>query len=132
MDFVIDMKLVYNIIAIAALMVCNTILRIAVSVKIEDFDYRELLKGLLKYLLTLCGVVFFYVAGQFCPEAGLEINGELVTIDIALNILSLGLIGVYTVKCFENLRDIFSDTGLVLAKMAAKHNRAMAFRKEIK
>ena len=121
MEFNIDMGLVYNIIAVAALMICNTVLRIALSVKIGDFDKGELLRGLLKYLLTLVAVAFFYVAGEFCPEAGIEINGDMVTIDTALNMLSLGLIGVYAVKCFENLRDIFADTGLVLAKMQAKN-----------
>lgn len=128
MNFDIDFGLLYNIGAIAALMICNTILRLAVSVKIEDFDKEALKRGLLKYLLTLIGVAFFYVAGQFCPEAGVEINGELVTIDTALNVLSLGLIATYAVKCFENLKDIFSDTGLVLAKIEAKAERSTRVR----
>ena len=121
MEFNFDIGLVYNIIAVAALMVCNTILRVALSVKIGDFDADELKRGLVKYLLTLIAVAFFYAAGELCPQAGLEINGEMVTIDTALNMLSLGLISVYVIKCFDNLRDVFSDTGLVLAKMAAKN-----------
>ena len=121
MDFNFDVGLVYNILAVAALMVCNTILRIALSVKIGDFDLGELKRGLLKYLLTLVAVALFYLAGELCPEASINISGDAVTIDTALNMVALGLIAVYTVKCFENLRDVFSDTGLVLAKMQAKN-----------
>ena len=118
-----DVTLFHNILAVAALMVCNTIFRIALSVKIGDFDFDELKRGLFKYILTLAGVAFFYLAGELCPEAGVEIASEVVTIDTALNIFTLGLIGVYALKCFDNLRDIFSDTGLVLAKMAIKNGR---------
>ena len=121
MTFNFDWNLVYNILAVAALMICNTVLRLALSVKIGDFDKGELLRGLLKYLLTLIGVAFIYIAGELCPEAGIEVGGEMVTLDTALNMLALGLIATYAVKCFENLRDVFSDTGVVLAKMAAKH-----------
>jgi len=121
MRFNFDIGLLYNIAAIAALMICNTVLRIALSVKIGDFDWGELKRGLLKYLLTLVAVAFFYAAGEFCPEASITINGDPVTIDTALNIMALGLIAVYTVKCFDNLKDIFSDTGLVLAKMQMKN-----------
>lgn len=117
----IDMNLVYNIAAIAALMVCNTILRLALAVKIGDFDFGELRRGVVKYLLTLVAVAFFYVAGELCPAASITLNGETLTIDAALNMLALGLIAAYVVKCFDNLKDIFSDTDLVLAKMQAKN-----------
>ena len=117
----IDETLMYNIAAIAALMASNTILRIALSVKIGDFDFDELKRGLIKYLLTLIAVFFFYIAGQFCPDFKFEINGELVTITTALNIMSLGIIGAYVAKCVANLRDIFSDVNLVLAKMSLKN-----------
>ena len=115
-----DMKLVYNIAAIASLMVCNTILRIALSIRIGDFDWDELKKGAIKYILTLIAVAFFYLAGELCPEFQIEMNGELVTIHTALNLVSLGLIGAYAAKCFANLRDIFSDINVVQARMSLR------------
>lgn len=125
MDFNIDTGLVANIFAVAALMIANALFRVALSVKIGDFDFQELWRGLLKYLLTLIGVGLFYVAGEFCPEAGVEIAGEMVTIDTILNMVALGLIAVYTVKCFDNIKDIFRDTGIVMVERAHKANRGM-------
>ena len=125
MDFNIDTGLVANIFAVAALMLANTLFRVALSVKIGDFDVQELLRGLLKYVLTLVGVGLFYAAGEFCPEAGVEIAGEMVTIDTLLNMVALSLIAVYTVKCFDNIKDIFRDTGIVMVERAQKANRGM-------
>ena len=125
MEFNIDYGLLANICAIAALMLANTLFRIALSVKIGDFDFSELWRGLLKYVLTLVGVGLFYCAGEFCPEAGIEISGEMVTIDTILNMVALSLIAVYTVKCFDNIKDIFRDTGIVMAERAQKANRGL-------
>lgn len=124
MDFQIDMGLVANILAVAALMLANTLFRLALAVKIGDFDGSELTRGLFKYLLTLIGVALFYTAGQFCPEAGVEIGGELITIDTFLNMVALGLVAVYTVKCFDNIKDIFRDTGLVMMERAEKAGKS--------
>lgn len=124
MEFQIDMGLVANILAVAALMLANTLFRLALSVKIGDFDGHELVRGLLKYFLTLIGVALFYTAGQFAPDAGVEIAGELITIDTFLNMVALGLIGVYTVKCFDNIKDIFRDTGLVMVERAQKAGKS--------
>lgn len=125
MEFQIDYGLLANICAIAALMIANTLFRIALSVKIGDFDPQELLRGLVKYVITLIGVAAFYAAGEFCPEAGVEIAGEMVTIDTILNMVALGLIAVYTVKCFDNIKDIFRDTGVVLMERAQKAGRGL-------
>lgn len=125
MDFNIDTGLLYNIFAVAALMLANTLFRIALSVKIGDFDFQELWRGLLKYVLTLIGVGLFYCAGEFAPEAGVTIAGEIVSIDTVLNMVALGLIAVYSVKCFDNIKDIFRDTGLVMAERAQKANRGL-------
>lgn len=125
MEFQIDYGLLANICAIAALMLANTLFRLALAVKIGDFDLQELLRGLVKYVLTLIGVGLFYAAGQFCPEAGVEIAGEMVTIDTILNMVALSLIAVYTVKCFDNIKDIFRDTGIVLVERAQKVNRGL-------
>ena len=129
MEFNFDFGLLFNILAVAALMIANTVLRLAIAIKIEDFNLDELKRGLIKYGITLVGVAFFYVAGELCPNAGVEINGDLVTIDMALNLLSAGLITVYAAKCFENLRDIFADTELVMMKMAVKAERIALRRK---
>lgn len=123
MEFNFDIGLLSNIGAVAVLMIANSIFRIALAVKIGDFDWAELLRGLLKYLLTLIGVALFYIAGELCPEAGIEISGEMVTIDTALNLISLALIAVYTSKCFQNVKDIFGDTDLVLVARAQKASR---------
>ena len=77
MNFNLDYGLLSNIVAVAALMIANTIFRIALSVKIGDFDFDELKRGILKYLLTLIGVALFYVAGELCPQASIEISGEI-------------------------------------------------------
>ena len=125
MEFQIDYGLVANICAVAALMLANTLFRIALSVKIGDFDPHELGRGLVKYLITLLGVAAFYTAGEFCPEAGVEIAGEMVTIDTILNMVALSLIAVYTVKCFDNIKDIFRDTGVVLIERAQKAGKGL-------
>lgn len=125
MEFQIDYGLLSNICAVASLMLANTLFRLALAVKIGDFDVQELLRGLFKYVLTLIGVGLFYTAGQFCPEAGVEIAGEMVTIDTILNMVALSLIAVYTVKCFDNIKDIFRDTGVVLLERAQKAGRSL-------
>lgn len=125
MEFNIDYGLLTNIFAIAALMLANTLFRLALSVKIGDFDFHELWRGLLKYALTLVGVGLFYCAGEFAPEAGVEIAGEMVSIDTILNMAALSLIAVYTVKCFDNIKDIFRDVGVVIAERAQKANRGL-------
>ena len=123
MEFNIDTGLIANILAIACLMIANTLFRLALSVKIGDFDFQELWRGLIKYLFTLAGVTLFYCAGELCPEAGVEIAGETLSIDTVLNMIALALIAVYTVKCFDNIKDIFRDTGMVIAERAQKANR---------
>ena len=123
MNFNLDYGLLSNIAAVAALMIANTIFRVALSVKIGDFDFDELKRGILKYLLTLVGVALFYIAGELCPQASVEISGEMVTIDTALNLVSLALVTTYTVKCFQNVKDIFSDTDMVLAARTQRSNR---------
>lgn len=123
MNFNLDYGLLSNIVAVAALMIANTIFRVALSVKIGDFDFDELKRGILKYLLTLIGVALFYVAGELCPQASVEISGEMVTIDTALNLVSLALVTTYTVKCFQNVKDIFGDTDMVLAARTQRSSR---------
>lgn len=59
----IDFTLFYYIGAIALVMTANTYLGIVKANKYNEFDWKILKKGIIKYLLILLAVTFIFGAG---------------------------------------------------------------------
>lgn len=115
-----DTYLIKDLVIILGLMIANTIFRVGLSIKIQDFNFKQLIRGMFKGLFILLGVVIFYWSGTVASinEHTLLIQyGETqLTIPMALDTLAVALMGVYVKKCFDNLKDIFRATGVVLAE----------------
>ena len=104
----LDLSLFYYIGAIALVMIANTCLGIVKANKYNEFDWKILKKGLIKYLLILLAVTFVFGAGVLLPELEftLPVNEESVTIVQMLSVLALATLIKYLKSCYENFVEI--------------------------
>lgn len=104
----IDFTLFYYICAIALVMIANTCLGIVKANKYNEFDWKILKKGMIKYLLILLAVTFIFGAGVLLPEfeLTLPINEESVTIVQMLSVLAIATLLKYLKSCYENFAEI--------------------------
>lgn len=105
----LDLTLFYYIGAIALVMTANTLFGIAKAQKYDEFDWKILKKGMIKYLLILLGVTFVFGAGILLPEfkVTLPVIDETVTIVQMLSVVAIGILIKYTISCYENLVELF-------------------------
>ena len=103
-----DFTLFYYIAAIALVMTANTCLGIVKANKYNEFDWKILKKGMIKYLLILLAVTFIFGAGVLLPEfeLTLPINEESVTIVQMLSILAIATLLKYLKSCYENFNEL--------------------------
>lgn len=92
------------VLAIACLMLANTIITSAEKIISKEFDYKILFKGILRYLMILAGVVLIFAAGNILPS--IEIMEGLTLVNM-LEVLSLSLVIKYGIACYEALKAIF-------------------------
>ena len=104
----VDFTLFYYIAAIALVMTANTCLGIVKANKYNEFDWKILKKGMIKYLLILLAVTFIFGAGVLLPEfeLTLPINEESVTIVQMLSVLAIATLLKYLKSCYENFAAI--------------------------
>lgn len=104
-----DFTLFYYIGAIALVMIANTLFGIAKAQKYDEFDWKILKKGIVKYLLILLGVAFVFGAGTLLPEfkVTLPVIEEAVTIVQMLSIVAIAILIKYVISCYENLVELF-------------------------
>lgn len=104
----LDLSLFYYIGAIALVMIANTCLGVVKANKYNEFDWKVLKKGLIKYLLILLAVTFIFGAGVLLPEfeLTLPINEESVTIVQMLSVLAIATLLKYLKSCYENFVEI--------------------------
>lgn len=104
----IDFTLFYYIGAIALVMTANTLFGIAKAQKYDEFDWKILKKGIVKYLLILLGVTFVFGAGTLLPEfkVTLPVIEENVTIVQMLSVMAIAVLIKYIRSCYENFNEL--------------------------
>lgn len=96
------------VLVVASLMGANTLFKIATCSQSGAFEWRILVKGLIKYLLVLLGVTSMIVAGSLLPDMAIVAVGDTsITILQALSAGMTALIVIYAGKCIENLKEMF-------------------------
>lgn len=105
----LDLTLLYYVGAIALVMLANTLFGIAKAQKYDEFDWKVLKKGLIKYLLILLGVCFVFVAGILLPDfrVTLPVIENEVTITQMLSVVAVAILIKYVVSCYQNLTELF-------------------------
>ena len=105
----LDLTLLYYVGAIALVMLANTLFGIAKAQKYDEFDWKVLKKGLIKYLLILLGVSFVFVAGILLPEfrVTLPVVENEVTIIQMLSVVAVAILIKYVISCYQNLVELF-------------------------
>lgn len=104
----LDFTLFYYIGAIALVMTANTLFGVAKAQKYNEFDWKVLKKGIIKYLLILLGVTFIFGAGTLLPEfkVTLPVIDETVTIVQMLSIMAIAVLIKYIRSCYENFNEL--------------------------
>lgn len=93
--------------AIAIMIVANTIFRLAVTQKFDDFDRDALVQGIKKNLFIMLGIILVFIVGCLIPEVKFTIvEGQEMTIVDALKVTSIAIIGYYVIKCFAVMKEL--------------------------
>lgn len=96
------------IVVVACLMGANTLFKVASCSQSGAFEWRILLKGVVKYILVLLGVAAMIAAGALLPDMAIVAVGDTsITILQALSAGMTALIVIYAGKCIENLKEMF-------------------------
>lgn len=90
------------IIALSAFMAANVISGVIKSQAQEAFDYKKLLKGVIRYGLWLVSFILGVIGIYYYADLEIVIAEEVVTLDRALEIVKLSIITVYAVKFIQN------------------------------
>lgn len=90
------------IIALSAFMAANVISGVIKAQSTESFDYKTLLKGVLRYALWLVSFILGVIGIYYYADLEIVIAEEVVTLDRALEVVKLSIITVYAVKFIQN------------------------------
>jgi len=88
-------------------LIANTIMGSAKAQKAEEFNWKELRDGLLRYGLILGSMSAVYGIGLLQPEFTVVINGTPIVLSNAVIILINGVTIIYVVKTLKNFSEIF-------------------------
>ena len=91
-----------------AIYVAQTFFKISTVRKTGEFDWKELLFGILDYALYFIGVLILFYGGSLIPEVAIIPMGDkTLTITDALTLLAYVLIVMQAKKCIDNIRETF-------------------------
>ena len=88
-------------------LIANTIMGSAKAQKAEEFNWKALRDGLLRYGLILGSMTAIYSIGLLQPEFTVVINGTPIVLSNAVIILINGVTIIYVVKTLKNFSEIF-------------------------
>ncbi len=115
-DFFTESTFFRYVLVIIGIYLAQTFFKVSKSRADGSFSFKELVAGLLDYVLYFCGIIVFFLAGCLIPDVQIiSINGKEYTITDALTAIAYALIVLQSVKCFKNIKDTFnvSDDDLV-------------------
>lgn len=91
-----------------AIYVAQTFFKISTVRKTGEFDWKELVFGILDYALYFIGVLILFYGGSLIPEVAIIPMGDkTLTITDALTLLAYVLIVMQAKKCIDNIRETF-------------------------
>lgn len=90
------------IIALSAFMAANVISGVIKSQATESFDYKTLLKGVIRYLLWLVSFVLGVLGIHYYTDLEIMIANQVITLDRALEVVKLSIITLYAAKFIQN------------------------------
>ena len=98
-----------------AIYIAQTFFKLSAVRKTGEFDWKELLYGMLDYALYFCGILILFYGGSLIPDVAIIPMGDKsLTITDALTLLAYALIVLQSKKCIDNIRDTFGITDDVL------------------
>jgi hypothetical protein len=116
---IFDLKTVYLVAGLAALMVCNIILGTALGALAGAFDWRKMLVGIFKAVVIAAALALIYAVGYFNADViTVEMGGQTVNLMAAVYLMALAAACTYAVQIFAKLKTMLAppDNETVLAE----------------
>lgn len=92
--------------ALAIMMVANTLFRLAATNKLGNFDKEKLVSGLKKNACVFLGMALVFCAGTLLPQVQISFDGNEVTLVQGVQAIILAAMAYYGVKSLMALKDL--------------------------
>ena len=91
-----------------AIYIAQTFFKLSAVRKTGEFDWKELLYGMLDYALYFCGILILFYGGSLIPDVAIiPMVDKTLNITDALTLMAYALIIIQAKKCIDNIRETF-------------------------
>lgn len=92
------------VLVIIGIYIAQTFFKVSKVRKTGEFDWQELINGIIDYGLYFIGLIIFFFAGTLIPDKQIiNFDGKSYTITSLLTILAYLLMVAQAKKCFDNI-----------------------------
>ena len=103
MDITIDFQMLYLGIGLLGLVLINILLGSIDGFLQKQFDKSKLLNGIIKGGIVTSSFVGIYLIGCLVPDIMIDINGQEITLLMAVNVIILGGFAYYAKEVLMKL-----------------------------
>lgn len=97
------------ILVLIGIYIAQTFFKISKVRKTGEFDWKELVNGIIDYALYFVGIIVFFFAGTLIPDKEMiSFEDKTYSITSLLTVIMYGLIVAQASKCFKNIMETFN------------------------
>ncbi len=103
MNFVLDFQMLYLGLGLLGLVLINILLGSIDGFLQKQFDKVKLINGIIKGSIVTVSFIGVYLIGNLVPDITIEINGQEMTLLMAINVIILGGFAYYAKEVLTKL-----------------------------